>query len=83
MAIGLGSGGAPAEEIFWAVRRLVETLARKRPLVLVFDDIHWAEPTFLDLVVHLADRIHDAPFCSSAWPARSCSRPVRAGLRAG
>ena len=60
-ATGLGSGGAAAEEIFWAVRRLVETLARERPLILVFDDIHWAEPTFLDLVGHLAERISNAP----------------------
>jgi tetratricopeptide (TPR) repeat protein len=43
------------------VRRLVEALALERPLVIVFDDIHWAEPTFLDLVAHLADRIRDAP----------------------
>ena len=33
----------------------------ERPLILVFDDIHWAEPMFLDLVLHLADRVHDAP----------------------
>src|ERR671931_56703 len=31
------------------------------PLVVVFDDVHWAEPTFLDLVEHLTDSIHDAP----------------------
>ena len=39
-----------AEEGFWAVRRFFEGLARTQPLVLVFDDIHWGEETFLDLL---------------------------------
>jgi DNA-binding SARP family transcriptional activator len=47
------SAAAGSEEIVWAVRRLVETLARARPLVLVFDDCQWAEPAFLDLVESL------------------------------
>ena len=49
------------EEGLWAVRKLFERLARDRPLVLAFDDIHWAEPTFLDLVEHVADWSRDAP----------------------
>jgi predicted ATPase/class 3 adenylate cyclase len=60
--VGLGgSAGATSEEIFWAVRRLFETLARDRPLVVVIDDLQWAEPTFLDLVEHLAEIARDAP----------------------
>jgi predicted ATPase/class 3 adenylate cyclase/DNA-binding winged helix-turn-helix (wHTH) protein len=60
--IGLGgSAGATSEEISWAVRRLFEALARSRPLVLVIDDLQWAEPTFLDLVEHVADLARDAP----------------------
>ena len=43
------------------MRKLFEHLARERPLVVVFDDIHWAEPSFLDLVEHLADWTRDAP----------------------
>ena len=38
-----------------------EHLARDRPLVVVFDDIHWAEPAFLELIEHLADWTRDAP----------------------
>ena len=38
---------AAGEETFWAIRRFFEATARERPLVLVFDDIHWGEPTFL------------------------------------
>jgi class 3 adenylate cyclase/tetratricopeptide (TPR) repeat protein len=53
-AVGLAEGEARTEEIFWAVRRLLEELARERPLVVVFDDLQWAEPTFLDLIEYVA-----------------------------
>ena len=46
----------PAPEIAWLFRRFCEALARDQPLILVFDDVHWAEPTFLELIEHLADR---------------------------
>ena len=46
----------PAPEIAWLFRQFCEASARERPLVLVFDDVHWAEPTFLELVEHLADK---------------------------
>jgi class 3 adenylate cyclase/tetratricopeptide (TPR) repeat protein len=49
-ALGLSDTSTPSEEIFWAVRMFFERLARDGPLVLVLDDVHWAEPTFLDLV---------------------------------
>jgi class 3 adenylate cyclase/tetratricopeptide (TPR) repeat protein len=53
-ALGLGSEEVRTEEIFWAVRRLLEILARQRPLVVVVDDIHWGEPTFLDLLEYVS-----------------------------
>src|SRR5918996_908227 len=46
----------PAPEIAWRFRMFCEAHAREQPLVLVFDDLHWAEPTFLELVEHLADK---------------------------
>jgi class 3 adenylate cyclase/tetratricopeptide (TPR) repeat protein len=49
------------EEIAWAVRKLLEEAAAERPLVVVFDDVHWGEPTFLDLVEHVADLSRDVP----------------------
>jgi class 3 adenylate cyclase/tetratricopeptide (TPR) repeat protein len=52
--------GSP-EETAWAARKLLEEAAGRRPLVVVLDDIHWAEPTFLDLVEHVADLSRDAP----------------------
>ena len=53
-AAGLSEGQAQAEETFWAVRRLLEAAAAERPLVVVLEDLHWAEPTLLDLVEYLA-----------------------------
>ena len=52
---------AAGEDTFWAIRRFFEASARERPLVLVFDDIHWGEPTFLDLVEHIADWSRGSP----------------------
>jgi class 3 adenylate cyclase/DNA-binding winged helix-turn-helix (wHTH) protein len=61
-AVGLGGPeGGSSEKIFWSARRLFEVVAGRRPLVVVFDDLHWAEPTFLDLVEHVADLSRDAP----------------------
>ena len=53
--VGLTTTGFSLDETFWGVRKLFEALAAQRPLVLVFEDIHWAEQTFLDLVRHIAD----------------------------
>ncbi len=49
-----------SDELYWAVRRLVETLGHERPVVIVLDDIQWAEPAFLDLVEYLAGWSRDA-----------------------
>jgi predicted ATPase/DNA-binding SARP family transcriptional activator len=59
--VGLAEVTTGAEEGFVAVRQLFEALARVQPLVLVFDDIHWGEARFLDLVEHLADWVREAP----------------------
>src|ERR671924_216626 len=60
-ATGSAGEAGGAEETFWAMRKLVEALAAPRPLVLVFEDIHWAEPTLLDLIEYFAGWIRDAP----------------------
>ncbi|HEU5212951.1 MAG TPA: adenylate/guanylate cyclase domain-containing protein [Gaiellaceae bacterium] len=51
----------PVDELFWAARRLLESLAGDVPVVLVLEDIDRAEPTFLDLVEYLLSRIEGAP----------------------
>jgi tetratricopeptide (TPR) repeat protein len=60
-AIGLLQATVASEEIFWAVRKLIEGQARDRPVIVVIDDIHWAEPTLLDLVEHISEWSHEAP----------------------
>src|SRR5262245_60043397 len=51
-ALLAGTPGSP-EETFFVVRRLLAALATARPVVLVIDDLHWAQPLLLDLVEHL------------------------------
>jgi class 3 adenylate cyclase/tetratricopeptide (TPR) repeat protein len=50
-------GARSTQEIAWAARAFVEKLAETQPVVLVFEDIHWAEEPLLELVSHLADRV--------------------------
>jgi len=72
-----------SEEIFWSVRKALEWRARERPLALVVEDIHWAEPTLLDLIEHLCDWTRDAPlllFCL-ARPELVSMRPAWGGDR--
>jgi class 3 adenylate cyclase/tetratricopeptide (TPR) repeat protein len=63
LAALLGVTGAIPEiqETFWAIRKLIEQWGRRMPLVAVFDDIHWGEPTFLDLLEYLVDWIRGVP----------------------
>ncbi len=58
---GQTEGTAPTGELFWAVRRFFEALAAERPLVVTFEDVHWAEPTLLDLIEYLRAWVSDAP----------------------
>jgi class 3 adenylate cyclase/tetratricopeptide (TPR) repeat protein len=57
------TGEAPGsqEEAFAAWRRFFEALAEQRPLVLVFEDIQWADDGLLDFIDHLADWVSDVP----------------------
>jgi len=54
---GLGLSREPygKDELFWGVRAVFEELAGRGPLIVVFDDIHWAEATFLDLIEDILD----------------------------
>jgi len=54
-----GERGQP--EIAWAAREWAEQLALAQPLVLVFEDIHWAEEPLLELIQHLAAWVREAP----------------------
>jgi len=52
-AVGAAPGSASAEDTPWAFRRLLEEVARERPVVVVLEDVHWAAPALLDLVEYL------------------------------
>jgi class 3 adenylate cyclase len=60
-ALGATDTPVSPEDIAWGVRRLFEVAGRSDPLVVVFDDIHWAEPTFLDLVEYVVAFAQDVP----------------------
>ena len=49
------------EETFWALRRYIEVLACDKPLIIVVDDLHWADTLLLDFVEHLAEWVQDVP----------------------
>ncbi|MFL5953672.1 MAG: AAA family ATPase [Gaiellaceae bacterium] len=55
------TGTLAATELFWTVRTALEHAAEDRPLVVVFEDIHWGEQTFLDLIDHISDLTRDVP----------------------
>jgi len=48
-------GAALAEQLRWGLRRYLERRAGASPLVLIFEDVHWAEPGLLDLVEHVGE----------------------------
>jgi len=58
--LGETSQVASAEEIAWGFRKLLEQEAQAQALVVVFDDLHWAEETLLDLVEYVAELSRDA-----------------------
>jgi DNA-binding SARP family transcriptional activator/tetratricopeptide (TPR) repeat protein len=72
-----GSSG----EIFLATRQVFERLAAERPLLLVFDDVHWAEPTLLDLVEYIAAHAEGPILCLCV--ARPDLADARAGIAEG
>jgi class 3 adenylate cyclase len=61
--LGLDSEGTvdDREELFFSVRCFIEAVARDRPTLLVFEDIHWADRSLLDLIELLAARLRDLP----------------------
>ena len=79
---GSSSEPAPQEELFWAVRRLLEHLAEARPTVVVLEDLHWAEDTLLDLVEYLIDLASAVPLLVIAT-ARPELQQRRPGFGAG
>ena len=59
-AINLSAAQFPVAELMWGGRRFLEALAAERPLVMLVDDLHWAEATFLDFLDHLLETVEGA-----------------------
>jgi class 3 adenylate cyclase/tetratricopeptide (TPR) repeat protein len=64
--IGLATGVLEAvhgersqQEISWAAREWAQLMSQTQPLVLVFEDIHWAEGPLLELIEHMTEWVRD------------------------
>jgi predicted ATPase/class 3 adenylate cyclase len=83
--MGLSQDPYGKDELFWGVRVALKELARRRPLVVVFDDIHWAEATFLSLVEDILDTSLGVPLfmvCTARHELREDRPRFAAGRRA-
>jgi class 3 adenylate cyclase/tetratricopeptide (TPR) repeat protein len=59
-AINLSDAQFPVAELMWGGRRFLETIAAEHPVVMLVDDLHWAEATFLDFLDHLLETVESA-----------------------
>ena len=59
--LGLSTAVVAPEDADWAIRGLLSALAAIGPLVLVLDDIHWAEPAMLALIGQLEEGVTEVP----------------------
>lgn len=87
-ALGLMSGEAMGRQIFRATRQFLTVLAQTRPLVFAFEDLHWADPSTVDLIQHVLRATADAPLLvigtsrpDPETPAAELRREVRASTR--
>ena len=78
--IGLGEGDdvPDRETLFFSARVFVEALAADRPTLLIFEDIHWADESLLDLIETIAARVREVPLLLLAL-----ARPEVLGERPG
>ena len=83
--LGLSETIPVADELFWAVRTFIEAAAASRPLIVRFEDVHWADPTLLDLIEHIATWVSDVPLLvvCTARPELLELRPGWGSGRAG
>ena len=75
--IGLAEGAATADQMMLAVASFLAAAAAERPLVVLVDDIHWAEPALFDLLEALPRMVGEVPllFCCLARPELLEARP--------
>jgi tetratricopeptide (TPR) repeat protein len=78
--LGLGTESDTSvrrEEAFAAWRRFFEAMAERRPLVLIFEDLHWADDALLDFVDEMVDWATGVPMLvvATARPELLARRP--------
>jgi class 3 adenylate cyclase len=61
LGIDAGNEASDREALFASARQFLEGAAREQPTILVFEDIHWADPNMLDLIEALATRVRGLP----------------------
>jgi class 3 adenylate cyclase/tetratricopeptide (TPR) repeat protein len=78
LGLGLDEPTDDAIHLLYATRRWVERLAAQRPLLVVFEDVHWADDALLDLVAYLVTHVTDQPvvFLALARPEFLEYRPT-------
>jgi class 3 adenylate cyclase/tetratricopeptide (TPR) repeat protein len=78
LGLGVGESASEAIHLLFAARRTVELLAERGPLLLVFEDVHWADDSLLDLIDYLISHVHDHPvaFLALARPEFLEVRPT-------
>src|SRR5438477_6638476 len=83
MLIGVGREGAADDRqtLFYSARRYVEALAVEQPTLLIFEDIHLAAASMLDLLEMFASRVRDVPLLllTQARPELLAERPTWGG----
>ena len=52
-------GERSQQEISWAAREWAQMMSQTQPLILVFEDIHWAEEPLLELIEHMTSWVRD------------------------
>ena len=77
LGIGTDDDTADREQLYFSARVLVESLALQSPTMLLYEDIHWADASLLDLLSTLAARVRDVPvmFVALARPDLLEERP--------
>jgi class 3 adenylate cyclase/tetratricopeptide (TPR) repeat protein len=78
LGLGLDEPAAASTYLFFAARRFVELLAEREPLMLVFEDLHWADDALLEAIDYLVSHVQDAPvvFLALARPEFLETRPT-------
>jgi class 3 adenylate cyclase/tetratricopeptide (TPR) repeat protein len=61
MGLGLDEPTSESIHLRFTMRRLFEALADRAPVLLVFEDVHWADDVLVELITYLATHVQDRP----------------------